>query len=569
MSELEYERLKERWTRTLMHVLFNAAFALLFAYLTFQIIPNMIVAAGQFVTFMLLALRNMSTVDEGTKTLATAIPVRKQARLKVGRVRADVKWTDEDGEAIARPTLTQSQKASYRAACAETPEVDCLVYSKAKTATTAIQINNVATVPAVFAHSTLRPPGPLSVTNLLVLLNTLAFCWSVNFRGADMIKAPPLTLINVGSSLGVVDQPWRLISSCFLHLAWWHILLNMFGLLFFGYLCEGKLGRLRYTLLYFFCCLGGSLASAAAFGGTTSAVGASGAIMGLAGFITALTYLRRDLYKSIVVKQILIASSDIAIIAILYGFVFTDFINGPLTDNAGHTGGFIAGMLAAFVLPRATTTRQIIGRWITLALALAIGCGLWTVARMKYFDDGGHGARAMLAMARGDKERSNEEFDLAVAAEQANPLPPDDTINGDKTFTSISSAWKSLSGSIFGFDRRRKLADLYNSASWGKSTMGEYDEAVALADKSVGYEETPASLDTRAVAYMGKKDYVQARRDLIKALAIKPDYGACAFHLAQLNLLDPQSKTKSSNSRPGSQHFDYDPEDWEYRFGSP
>jgi membrane associated rhomboid family serine protease len=379
-------------------------------------------------------------------------------------------------------------------------------------------------------------------------------------------------LINAGASLGVVDQPWRLLSSCFLHLAWWHLLLNMLGLMLFGYLCEGKLGRLRYTILYFFCCLGGSLASAAAFGGTTSAAGASGAIMGLAGFLTALTYFRGDLYRSVVVKQILISASDIAIIALLYGFVFNDFMSGSMTDNAGHTGGFVAGMLAAFILPRAINKRQLAGRFIAASLSILLAAGLWTIAQSKYFEDGGHGARAILAMARGDNACARAEFDQALAAEKSLELAPTDQIQGAKATPAVmQAAFKNALGSLLGFDRRRKLSELYNSASWGKSTVGDYSEAIALADRSLSYSEDPAALDTRAVACMGAKRYPQARRDLQRALVLRPGYGASAFHLAQLNLLDRPQKQTSQGRLKSEQHqrFDYDPETWEYQFGKP
>jgi rhomboid protease GluP len=95
-------------------------------------------------------------------------------------------------------------------------------------------------------------------------------------------SASPLTLTRMGANLGHAAwrAPWMLLSSAFLHIGPWHILLNMAALFSFGPFLERVLGWQRYLLLYALSALGGGVASALGHTATVSA-GASGALWGL------------------------------------------------------------------------------------------------------------------------------------------------------------------------------------------------------------------------------------------------------------------------------------------------
>jgi membrane associated rhomboid family serine protease len=74
---------------------------------------------------------------------------------------------------------------------------------------------------------------------------------------------------------------YRLVTGAFLHVAIWHLALNMLVLLLVGPALEMMLGRLRYTALYFISAIGGSVLPFLVNDIRTVSIGASGAIYGL------------------------------------------------------------------------------------------------------------------------------------------------------------------------------------------------------------------------------------------------------------------------------------------------
>ena len=80
-------------------------------------------------------------------------------------------------------------------------------------------------------------------------------------------------------------QPWRFITSIFLHGSLQHLLGNMFALLFFGFILEKTIGSNRFLGIYL---ISGILANLIAINFYTSSLGASGAIMGMIGALTIL-----------------------------------------------------------------------------------------------------------------------------------------------------------------------------------------------------------------------------------------------------------------------------------------
>ena len=129
----------------------------------------------------------------------------------------------------------------------------------------------------------------------------------------------------------MATQPWRLLTSAFLHSTSFipHLLLNMYALFIFGPVLERFLGRARYLALYLIGAIGGGLgvvlvyqlavathlASATWAGGLFApapALGASGAIFALMG---ALLVLRKAM--GLQLTQILIVVG----INVAFGFV--------------------------------------------------------------------------------------------------------------------------------------------------------------------------------------------------------------------------------------------------------
>lgn len=80
-------------------------------------------------------------------------------------------------------------------------------------------------------------------------------------------------------------QPWRFVTSIFLHGGFSHILFNMFALILFGLILESVIGGKKFLLVYF---ASGIIANLIAVNFYSSSLGASGAIYGILGALTIL-----------------------------------------------------------------------------------------------------------------------------------------------------------------------------------------------------------------------------------------------------------------------------------------
>lgn len=79
----------------------------------------------------------------------------------------------------------------------------------------------------------------------------------------------------------VLYRPWTLITYMFVHAGFWHILLNLIVLFFFGPPVEERFGSNQFIKYYLICGLGGAALSFLPFAYHTMIVGASGAIYGV------------------------------------------------------------------------------------------------------------------------------------------------------------------------------------------------------------------------------------------------------------------------------------------------
>ncbi len=80
-------------------------------------------------------------------------------------------------------------------------------------------------------------------------------------------------------------QPWRFISSIFLHGDVIHLIYNLFALILFGLILEKYLGSKRFIVIFLFT---GIVANVVAVNVYPSSLGASGAIFGIIGALTAI-----------------------------------------------------------------------------------------------------------------------------------------------------------------------------------------------------------------------------------------------------------------------------------------
>ena len=142
------------------------------------------------------------------------------------------------------------------------------------------------------------------------------------------------------------EEPWRLVSSAFLHIGLMHLLFNGFAMYFFGQVAEPIFGSAKFLALFLLAAIGGSLlnnyitwqALLDGSGQPGLSAGASGGIMGIGAALLIVA-----LFKISVNGMMLNLKSLIIIMGInlVYGFAV------PGIDNAGHIGGAITGLVIA------------------------------------------------------------------------------------------------------------------------------------------------------------------------------------------------------------------------------
>lgn len=180
------------------------------------------------------------------------------------------------------------------------------------------------------------------VTPILIGVNVLIFilmlCTGVSFFEPDV---PSMIAWGANSTITTLDgQWWRLLSNCFLHFGFIHLLLNMYALFYVGLLLEPFLGKVKFIVAYLLTGIAASLLSLWWHDYTVSA-GASGAIFGLYGVFLALlcsNQIERSMRTGLLI--------NIGIF-VIYNLVYGNLKSG--IDNAAHVGGLLSGLLIGFI----------------------------------------------------------------------------------------------------------------------------------------------------------------------------------------------------------------------------
>lgn len=161
-------------------------------------------------------------------------------------------------------------------------------------------------------------------------------------------------LVATGANLKsatVAGEWWRLGTSMFLHVGIAHLALNVYGLWVLGRLVEQMHGSLRTVSIYLASGVAGALASTY-LGGSATAMGASGAVLGLMGAAVAELALYRKHYPRRWARPLLGMLVVLSLAQIAVGFFY------PIVDQWGHVGGLLSGALLGMLLsPRAQSLR--------------------------------------------------------------------------------------------------------------------------------------------------------------------------------------------------------------------
>jgi len=177
----------------------------------------------------------------------------------------------------------------------------------------------------------------LAVNLIVFLVDTLALDKQLTIQGA-FYQEPSVDPYGL-------SEPWRYITSIFLHGGWDHLLFNSFSLLVFAPPLERLIGHARYSVLYLIAGIAGNaLTSVIHAGSEYASIGASGAIYGVFGAYLFLAAFRKHFLDETTRKTIY----SILIFGLIYSIVV------PKINIWAHIGGAIAGlaMMGLIVLAR-------------------------------------------------------------------------------------------------------------------------------------------------------------------------------------------------------------------------
>jgi rhomboid protease GluP len=211
----------------------------------------------------------------------------------------------------------------------------------------------------------------MPLTAAIVGMNVLVYIGMV-LTGVSALAPSIADLLKWGALSGqqtLAVQPWRILTSNYVHIGLLHIALNMWCLWNLGALAERIFDRWTYFLTYTACGLAGSIVSLW-WHPIGVGAGASGAIFGLAGALISALYLGHLPVNPQALKSILRSLLSFAGYNLFFGTVVAGI------DNSAHIGGLLCGLILGGVLaPRLTAPRDdriLWERWVFIIATLVL-----------------------------------------------------------------------------------------------------------------------------------------------------------------------------------------------------
>ncbi len=327
-------------------------------------------------------------------------------------------------------------------------------------------------------------------TAALIGINVLVYLAMV-LKGVSPAEPTTAQLMHWGADFGPMTlggQPWRLLSSCFVHAGFLHILFNMWCLWSLGMFVERFLGRTTYVVAYLLAGLGGAVASVW-WHPLVVGVGASGAIFGLAGIMVTLL---RSGQLSLPAEYLKRHSKSI--LAFIGYNLFFGFVS-PHIDNSAHLGGLATGLLLGALLPVAESEEGHSRRLLAFGVSAVLIFGAFFYAR-----SANTGALALVA------------GEQALEAKQ-----------WDKAATSFQIAIKS--------DPRHP--DAYRGLGYVYLMQKKYAQAVPPLQKATQLAPQDAdSFGNLGIAYLRLGNLEEAEKALRQAVKLDPKHSNWWYELA-------------------------------------
>ncbi|MCA6078433.1 rhomboid family intramembrane serine protease [Fulvivirga sedimenti] len=178
-----------------------------------------------------------------------------------------------------------------------------------------------------------------AVTLFLIFTCILGFA----VQGFPVETPEAVILINKGANFTPLSsgaEPWRMLTSIFLHGGILHLILNMTALYILGSTTESRTGHFYLLVLFILSGLFANIISMH-YNFFTVSVGASGAIFGLFGFHSLIELWENRHDITVFLKSLLL----------LLGYLLLTIFLGNILpfDNAAHLGGFCFGLFTALL----------------------------------------------------------------------------------------------------------------------------------------------------------------------------------------------------------------------------
>lgn len=214
--------------------------------------------------------------------------------------------------------------------------------------TTPVEANNSGE-PEIIIEP-VKKPGLLTVfiptqnyfiTPLIIWANIIVFLLMV-ITGVSFINPSTEDMLNWGANYRMFTldgQPWRLLTSCFLHYGIIHIAFNMYAFVSAGRALEELIGKWKFLIVYLAAGISGSAASIWWSDNTVSG-GASGAIFGVYGAFGAILSTN---FRSAERKELLKRVGTFIAYNIVLG------LGIGIVDNAAHIGGLLGGVIGGYL----------------------------------------------------------------------------------------------------------------------------------------------------------------------------------------------------------------------------
>jgi len=195
-----------------------------------------------------------------------------------------------------------------------------------------------------------------SFIGILVILEYIMYIVELSFGfywySSDFMQPFSSTLLLLGGNYwpymrAPYYQLWRLLTACFLHNGMFHILFNTLAQAFYVRRLEADWGKWKTVFIYLIAGIGGNLVSASRKRANVVSVGASGAILGIAG--AHLIYLgiqwRNPVSRSQYNKMQLFQVILLLVLCFFWGG------GGSFSvDFWAHLGGFSFGVMLALAV---------------------------------------------------------------------------------------------------------------------------------------------------------------------------------------------------------------------------